>query len=192
VAARSGESRGTIAPPPPATAKSPAQPGFVTRTIAWVKRQVVHVAPAFIFFFVAFNFVNQTTRLMVGVEHMPTFSLVFFAVAAGVLAKVLLVVDHAPFVDLFRGRPLIYNIVWKSLLYSAGVFTVRFLEHLIEFAKDEGSLPSGFRRMQAEFPWNVFFAGQAWYAALFVIFVTVRELARALGSDRVRKLVFGW
>jgi hypothetical protein len=163
----------------------------VARTIAWFTRQVVHVAPAFIFFFVAFNFVNQTTRLMVGAEHVPVFSIVFLAVAAGVLAKVLLVVDHAPFVDLFHGRPLIYGIVWKSVLYSAGVFTVRFLEHLIEFAKDEGGLPSGFRRMRAEFAWNVFFAGQAWYAALFVVFVTVRELARAVGSDRVRKLVFG-
>jgi hypothetical protein len=37
----------------------------------------------------------------------------------------------------------------------------------------------------------MFWANEIWVALLLVLFVTMRELSRALGNDQVRRLFFG-
>jgi hypothetical protein len=159
--------------------------------LSWVRRQLVHVVPAYVFFFVAFNIIVQTQALMVGREHAPEISVVLIAVAAGIVAKVVLLVDNLPFIDLFGQRPLIYNTLWKTLVYSAGALVVRFGEHAVEFAIRFGGLSVGLRHYLAEWPWHMFWAVQVWYTALFLVFAAFGEIGRALGGARLRHMFLG-
>jgi hypothetical protein len=173
----------------PAVSRAPAR-GRARRLAAWLLKEFLHVLPAFVFFFAAFVFINETQWLMV--QRSDThFSLALLAVSAGIVAKVLLVADKLPFISPFPARPLIYNTLWKVFVYSVGAFLARFLEHLVEFVIHHRSFTDGLRHYLSEWPWNIFWAAQLWYGALFIVFVTFRDLAEAVGVARVRRLFIG-
>jgi hypothetical protein len=164
-----------------------ARGGKAARAVRWFGREFVAVLPVFAFFLVTVVFINETQVLMGG-ERYP-FAVIL--VAAGVIAKATLVADHLPFIDLFPGRPLVYNVAWKTLIYSLCVLAVRFLEKLIRSSVAHGGLAEGFRDFPSEMPWNVFWAVQVAFTGLFVVYLAFRELARAIGMARVRRLFLG-
>src|SRR4029453_1122835 len=104
-----------------ATAPAP----FLRRAFDWWLAQVKHVLPPTIFFFVGFNLILWTKRLILE-EHGVEFS--------GFLAatlKAVLVTDNLPFMRRFDGAPLIQPILFKSAIYWLGVFMVRLAEGLV-------------------------------------------------------------
>jgi hypothetical protein len=150
----------------------------------------VHLLPVYVFFFVALNFINETQWLMTGGEG-THYGVALIAVAAGIVAKVLLVVDHLRIVDMFPDEPLIWNVAWKTLLYSAAAALARLLERLVEDALRAGSFAGGVEELVNDTPWNVFAAVTLWYGALFTVYVAFREITVAVGTERIRELFFG-
>jgi hypothetical protein len=52
-------------------------------------------------------------------------------IGALLVAKVVLIADMLPAVNRFPEKPLIYNVVWKTLIYVVGALVVHYLEHLV-------------------------------------------------------------
>ncbi|MDN3505095.1 MAG: hypothetical protein P0S95_05935 [Rhabdochlamydiaceae bacterium] len=161
------------------------------RALLWIKGEVLRILPAYIFFLVMFNIINMTQALMLHHKGIPPFSFVSLLIASAIVAKVLALVDHLPFIDLFPKRPLIYNILWKTVLYSIFSLIVRFLLRFGPYAIEAESLQYGFNQFLLTIDLSQFFAIQLWYILLFLGYVSSRETIIKIGPLKFRKLYFG-
>ena len=118
----------------PALAASAPAP-FLRRAFDWWIAQVKHALPPTIFFFVGFNLILWTKRLILE-EHGVEFGGFFTATLAALLVgKAVLVTDNLPFMRRFDGAPLIQPILFKSTIYWLCVFMVRLAEGLVPFPR---------------------------------------------------------
>ena len=69
------------------------------------------------FFAATFCVVVVTNKLLVKGSDIEIASFGTAIVGGLIVAKVLLLVDLLPFVDAFPGKPLVYNILWKTPIY---------------------------------------------------------------------------
>ncbi len=96
-----------------------------------------------------------------------------------------------PLINRFSERPLIYNVAWKTLVYIVIALLVRYVEHLIPFIREHGSLTVANRQLLHEVVWPHFWAIQIWFLVLFFFYCALRELVRVIGKDRVIHIFFG-
>jgi hypothetical protein len=159
--------------------------------LARVKHELVEVIPPTVFFFVAFQLIAFTRALMLQVYGIRTSTFVAVTIAALIIAKVVLIVDHVPFVNRFPEKPLIYNVLWKTGIYQVAAFLVRYIEHLTPFVREHGDLALANRHLLDKVVWPQFWFVQIWLLVLFFLYCTMRELIRVLGRERVRAMFFG-
>ena len=163
----------------------------MTSVAARLKHEALAVIPPTVFFFIAFHVIALTQALMVEQYGIRLTTSLAATVAALVVAKVVLVVDLLPFVNRFPEKPLIYNVLWKTAIYLAAAFLVRYLEHLLHFLLQHHDLAAAHRHLMAEVVWPHFWAVQVWLLVLFLVYCALRELIRVLGKERVRAMFFG-
>ena len=94
-----------------------------------------HALPPTIFFFVGFNLILWTKRLILqeqGIEFSGFFTA---TVAALLVGKAVLVTDNLPFMRRFDGAPMIQPILFKSAIYWLCVLIVRLAEEARPFRR---------------------------------------------------------
>lgn len=156
-----------------------------------LKKEISEAVPAFVFFFCAFNLIAFTRALVLAEYGIQISTFVNATIGALIVAKVVLLVDLLPFVNRFPDKPLIYNVAWKTVIYLLAAFVVRYLEHLIDFTRELGSVALANRHMLEEFVWPHFLAVHIWLFVFLLMYCTLRELIRVLGRERVRAMFFG-
>lgn len=159
--------------------------------VSRVKKEVLGVIPAAIFFFIAFQLLALTRALTLEEYGIRTSTFVNATIAALIVAKVVLIVDMLPFVNRYPHKPLIYNVLWKTTIYLCAALVVRYIEHLIPFVRDFGDLALANRHLFDKVVWPHFWAVQIWLLVYFFMFCTTREIVRVLGRERVRSMFFG-
>ena len=159
--------------------------------LQWLKREVKHLLPSFIFFFIVFNLINTTTGLMLKHEGIPPFSVGSIALGALIVAKALVLIDHLPFLNLFKKRPLIYNVLWKNLLYAIATLYLRFVIRVIPFMIESKGFVAGIKSFYHSVDMLTFWALQMWYVILFIVYVSSIDLFKAIGVAKVKQLFFG-
>ncbi len=156
-----------------------------------IKNDFFEILPPTIFFFVAFVLLLITKRMILS-EYQISWTGFGAAVVGAILAgKVVLMVDKLPFVNKFPDRPLIYNTLWKSLLYFLAALVVCYLDQLVHFLRKHEGLLEANRHLWAEVVWPHFWLLQMWLAVLFLIFCALRELIRVIGRDKSIRMFFG-
>ena len=156
-----------------------------------IKQEFLKVLPPTIFFFFAFNIVAITTVLMLKGQGIEITSILGATILALVVGKVVLVADHMPFINKFPDQPLIYNIVWKTAIYTLMVLLVRYLEHFVPLVVKGAGVTDAHRHISDVLVWPQFFAIQIWFIVLFFFYSVLVELVRALGKERAVKMFFG-
>jgi hypothetical protein len=159
--------------------------------IHWLKKELIEVLPAVLYFLVAFSLINLTENLMLkdsGIRY-ASFSRIF--VGALIVGKVILVADLFFFVDMFRGRPLIYNTVWKTGFYAIMSLLFRLGELTFDSLLEYKSVLVAKEHILAAITEPRFWAIQLWLVMLLLIFVASKELIGAIGSVRIRQLFVG-
>ena len=112
--------------------------------------------PPTIFFFVGFNLILWTKRLILE-EHGVEFSGFLTATLAALLVgKAVLVTDKLPFMRRFEGAPLIQPILFKSAIYWVCVLMVRLAEVLIPFLVTGGAIADFPTYVVEHFPGHAF------------------------------------
>src|SRR5215813_5376056 len=84
-----------------------------------LKHEFYEVLPPTIFFLISFHIVVIDRRLMLREYGLPLSSMAGATVAALLVAKVVLITDKFPFVNRFPDKPLMDNVVWKTVIYTA-------------------------------------------------------------------------
>lgn len=141
--------------------------------ITKLKHEFIQVIPPTIFFFMAFQIIAVTRDLFLLQHGIYIFQFAGAAIGALVVAKVIVVTDHLPFMNPFPNRPLIYTVLWKAGIYFLATLLVRYLEHVIPFAIDSGDLVLTYHQLPGEIIWPRFREVQNWLAVLFLFYCTL-------------------
>ena len=119
---------------------APTPTPFLRRAITWWLAQVRHALPPTIFFFVGFNLILWTKRLILE-EHGVEFGGFLTATLAALLVgKAVVVTDNLPFMRRFEGAPMIQPILFKSSIYWLCVVIVRLAEEFVYFVAAGGAV----------------------------------------------------
>jgi len=161
------------------------------RILQWFKEELSKLLAAALFFAVAFCLIVLANKLMVSGSDVQVTGFVRAIVGGLIVAKILLIVDLLPFVDAFPGKPLVYNILWKTSIYVAASLLFRYVEPLIEFRFEAASWAAAHHHAVEAFRHPAFWAIEIWVALLLAIFVTMQGFSRAVGKDKVRLIFFG-
>ena len=156
-----------------------------------IKHEFLEVVIPAIFFFVAFNVIAFTKKLMLEQYGIEFSGFVAATVGALIVAKVVLIADRIPFINKYPDKPLIYNVAWKTVIYILVAFVVRFLEYLLPLWWRQRNLSLAFEHLRAETIWPHFWVIQIWLFCLFFVYVSFRELARTLGEEKFFQMFFG-
>ncbi len=162
----------------------------MAKVLAFLKKEFLEVIPPTIFFFISFHIIAVTRALMLQQHGIGMTSMAGATIAALVVAKVLLVADHFPLINKFPEKPLIYNVVWKTIIYLLASLVVRFSEHVIKMWPEGGSLSDAVGHVFQELSWPRFLAIQIWLLVLLFVYTSLREFIRAIGRDRVLDIFF--
>jgi hypothetical protein len=156
-----------------------------------VKKEFLALLPPTIFFFFTLGFIAVLRALMLSGTGISVTTPIQVAVGALILGKAVLIADMLPVVNRFPDRPLAYNVVWKTAIYFVAALVLHYVERLVEFWRASGGLVAGNERLLAEMVWPHFWAIQLTLLVLIFGYCVMREIARALGTARLREMFFG-
>lgn len=156
-----------------------------------LKEELDVFLPPAIFFFVALHIVTLARVLMLKGTGIAVDTSFAVTIAALILAKAVLLADALPFINLYPHKPLVYNIVWKTTLYTLAAALIHYVERLADFWRETGGFISGNQKLLSEIVWPHFWAIQIFLVVLILMFCTIREFVRVIGKDRARQIFFG-
>lgn len=102
-----------------------------------------------------------------------------------------LIADHFCFINKFPDKPLIYNVLWKTIIYVLAAFFVRLGEHFIPPLIKYSSFREATAQLVDDMVWPRFWIIYLWLCVLLFVYCSLRELIRVIGKDQVLKLFFG-
>lgn len=156
-----------------------------------IKEEFVALIPPTLFFFVALHLVALVRVLMLKGTGLSPGTSMSIAVAALILGKAVLIADLLPFINRYPGRPLAYNIAWKTVIYFIVATLVHYLERLIDFWREAGGFVAANEKLLALIVWPHFWAIQIFLMVMILNYCTARELVRVIGAQDMRRIFFG-
>ena len=161
-----------------------------SRVLTFVIKEFKEIVPPTLFFAAGFNIIVITTQLVLDDYFVQIGSFLIATATALVVGKAVLVANALPFLRRFDRAPLIQPIMFRTLVYFAVVFVVRFLEKIVEYWFGGGTLAAIPEYMAEHFSWHRFAAIQIWIFVLFLIYVTATELNTLFGDGELSKILF--
>lgn len=144
-----------------------------------------------VFFAIGFCIILIHNRLLTEGTGFRTASFARALIGGLIAAKVLMSVDMLPFFDAFPNKPIVYNIGWKTFLYTLGalvfLYAEPFLKHLIRRAGLYASHSEAWRELVMPRTW----ATMIWVVILFLVFVTMKEISRVIGKNELKHIFLG-
>lgn len=163
----------------------------MTPLAARAKEEVAKVLGATAFFFVGFCIIIVHNRLLTRGSGIEIAGFARALVGGLIVAKVLLTINLLPFVDVFPRKPLVQNIGWKSSLYIAGSVVYLYIEPFLKNVVSGAGLALSHFRAWHELTQPRTWATVIWLAVLMLIFVTMQELKRVIGKDKLKDIFIG-
>lgn len=155
------------------------------------KEEFKKVLPPTIFFFVILHIVALIRSLMVRETGISVPTTASVLLASLILGKSVLIADMLPFINRFPDKPLVWNVSWKTLMYTLVALVIHYLERLYDYWKEAHSLLAANHTLLTQMSWPHFWAVQILLLTLIFNYCVVAELARALGKSRLKTMFFG-
>lgn len=176
------------------TAHADHQPpqGGLARIGSVIAHEFREVLPPTLFFFVGFNVILLTKRLVLEEYLIAYTGFLVATTGALIVGKVVLVADKLPLLRRFDHAPLVWPILFKAFCYTVLVLLARLLEALVHFLTEGGRLGGGrfLADLLGHFSWPHFIAVQVWVFVLFLIYVAAQELNALFGDGELARILF--
>ena len=156
-----------------------------------IREEIEALLPPTLFFFVALHLVTFVRELMLKGTGVALGTSVSVLVAALILGKAVVIADLLPVINRYPDKPLVYNIVWKTVIYELIAIFVHYLERLVDSWRAAGGFVAGNEKLLAEVVWPHFWAIHIFLTLLILMYCTMREFVRVLGGNNVRRMFFG-
>jgi len=161
------------------------------KIIDWIRKELLGILPAFTFFLIMFGVLAVTRALTLEAYGVTVRASAIAAIGALFVAKAILVSDKWPFLNLYPRKPLIWNVVLKTAVFSVITFLFLFIEELIHESHKYSSMTFGYEHLKAGVIWSVFLAREIWVTILLLFYCSAIEFFRVVGVDKVKKIFFG-
>ena len=161
------------------------------KILEWMKKESLSVLPAVLYFFVAINLFNLTFGWVLQEAGRRLITFPRIIISSIIIGKIMLIADALPFLNKFSYKPLIYNTLWKTSIYSFFGFLYIVAERLVPFFFKYSDKNIAWQHMLNDTSWPRVCTAQIWLVVLFLLFVLFRELTGAIGTEKLRKLFFG-
>ena len=161
------------------------------KAIARVTEELRKVLVVAAFFATGFLLIRFSERLFTQGSGIEIAGYARALIGGLIVAKVLLIVDLAPFVHAFPDKPLIHNIVWKSSFYVAASVIFLYADPLVKHLFKGMSLSAANHGAIQEVMRPRTWAIVIWLAMLLAAFVTMQELSRVIGKEQLKQIFFG-
>ncbi|MCM8611219.1 MAG: hypothetical protein NFW15_00245 [Candidatus Accumulibacter sp.] len=162
----------------------------MNRVVEKLKEELLAVLPPTAFFLIALHIIGFVRALMTQGTGLPVTSSAQIALAALIIGKAVLLADLWPPINRFPEKPLIYNIVWKTVIYYAVASFIHYLERLYDFAREAHGVLAGNEKLLSEIVWPHFLALQIILLVVILNYCVIRELGRVLGERRMLRIFF--
>ena len=146
--------------------------------------------PPTIFFFVAFHIAAFTRALMAEQYGITIASSASAAIGALIVGKSVLIVDALPLSNWFCQKRLIYNVVWRIILYSIIVLLFQFFEELIPLISKYGAIITASEHVNEEIIWPRFWAAHIVLLLFLVVYNVVTAVIGAIGRNAFLEILF--
>lgn len=159
--------------------------------LAKIKHEMWKMLPPTIFFFVMLNVVLLIRALLTrgtGLS-LPTFATVL--VSSLILGKAVLLANMLPFINRFPEKPLMWNALWKTVIYNIIATFIHYLERLHEAWKETHDWGAANHQLMTSMNWAHFWAIQILLLVLIFNYCVFAELARVIGVERLRRMFLG-
>ncbi|WP_333682222.1 hypothetical protein [Dyella sp.] len=163
----------------------------MSNVFATIKHEFMEMLPPTIFFLVALHIVAVIRALMVRSSGIEVETSASILLAALILGKAVLIANMMPFINRFPDKPLIWNVGWKTLIYTLVALLVHYLERLYEFWKEAPSFAAANHTLFTEISWPRFWAIQILLLTLIFSYCVIAEIVRAIGRDRFKRMFLG-
>jgi hypothetical protein len=157
---------------------------------AFLVKELKELVPPTVFFAVSFNLLVLTTNLILADYLHSIGSFLLATTTALVVGKAVLVANAMPILRRLDAAPIIETVLFKTTIYWAAVFLVRFLEKLVEYSLTGGTFAGIPEYVTTHFTWHRFAAIQIWIFVLFLIYCSIVELNAVLGDGQLWKIFF--
>ncbi len=164
-----------------------AQPRSVQqRVIEEFKRFVI----IFLYLWLVFGLLSIHKSMVLSQRHLDYAEHTFAIINALVFAKVLLVGEHLHLGQRFENRPLIYSILHKSLIFSVVLISFHIVESTAVGVWHGHTIADSVPQLFGWDPKGLLSIGFTCFVLLLPFF-GFREIARAIGREKMRALLFG-
>lgn len=163
----------------------------MSKIFGHIKRLFLEILSPFLFFFIAFNLVLITRTVSLKQYGITVPASAIAVIASLIIAKVVLIANRIPFLNLYPRKPLIYNVLLKTIIYSVVTMLFLVLEQLIHMARKDGGFGAAWARITTETVWSIFWLKQTWIFVLILFYCTGSEFIRVIGKEKVREILFG-
>lgn len=160
------------------------------KATAWLKHELRELIPAMLFFLVAFHMLALTKALLLDNYHITPTSSTIATVAAIIVAKTILIMDHTALARLFSNR-LLSNLLWKTLLFGTVAVCFRQVEELIPVLLKHGDLGAAIRHTLADMSTARFLIIHMWLYTLLFIYALASEAVGMMGRAGAWALLLG-
>ena len=163
----------------------------MNKILSRIKELFLEVLPAFIFFLVMFHIMMVTRALVLKQYGINAPASAVAIIGALIVAKVILIANRIPFLNLYPKKPLIWNVILKTIVFAAITFVFLIIEGIINEARRQGNFAVGVENFMSNVSWPAFWARDIWINVLILFYCAAVELAHVIGRDRVREIFFG-
>jgi hypothetical protein len=156
-----------------------------------IKHEFMKILPPTIFFFIILHIVALIRGLMIKGTGMDLPTSTSVLIASLILGKSVLVADMLPFINRFPEKPLIWNVIWKTLIYAMVALVVHYLERVYEHWSEAPGIMEVNALLWSSMNWPRFWAVQILLITLISMYCVIAELARVIGGDRLKVMFVG-
>jgi hypothetical protein len=154
---------------------------------ATIKHEMRELIPAVVYFVITFNLIGFTKVLMLREYGITVSTFVGATLGALLVATAVLTVGILPFMEPFPKIPILYNALWKTLLYALAAFMIQVLEEIVRSLLKHGGLDPAWDMLWRPHFWGI----QIWLVMVLLVFCTFRELIRVLGPEQAKEIFLG-
>jgi hypothetical protein len=156
-----------------------------------IKHELQEAVFPSLFFLVVFHLLAFSKSLLLESYNISATDVTIATVGALIVAKVILIFDGMSFTNIFSGRPLIYGVLWKSLIYSLLVFAFRLIEEGLSGWSSAGSFAASMQQFIVKATWSHYLIVQIWVLIALILYNSIVALDKHYGSGSMRQSFLG-
>lgn len=146
--------------------------------------------PSFIFFLIVFQTIEFITQMLLHDYGIKENHLIPATIDALIVSKSILIANSFAFVKIFNKKALIFDVLWKIVIYLNMILLIQYLEELIGSISKYHSFKEAFIQSFTDIDWHKIIAKRIILIIFLLIYVVNNEFIRIIGKEKLYDLFF--